>query len=182
MSGLTPCKIMKYLLIFMFIGYSSIAQDQVQTNAPMTRETITNLVLAIWQQPHSEGEYAAKESSIKQAAHIHNPDSQIIAALLDNLSYVAKQSEDGHVPVFSMNAPKYSRWPANDALVKIGEPVIPALLERLKIINDEKKLRGYMFLLEQIAGKKRCSELMKRTISDLSEQQDRLKKCLALLQ
>jgi len=142
-------------------------------------ETISKLVLAIRQQPHSDKDYEARVAAIKRAAEIQNPDSQIVEALLDNISCYAKR-----VPLNPMSAPKFGFLPAHDALVTIGKPVIiPALLEKLKAVDDGNLRVQYAFLLQEIVGKTRSSELLKKDIetAKLSEQKTRLRKSLELL-
>lgn len=70
---------------------------------------------------------------MKGAGESHNANPQVIEALLDNIIYVSPRFSG----VNPMSAPKYAVKPAFDALVSIGEPVIPYLLERIKRGDDE---------------------------------------------
>jgi hypothetical protein len=170
-----------FFLFFIF-SLSVIAQGQITTSASLKKEDVANLILAINQQPHSAQEFENKEAAIKIAADIENPDTRIIEALIDNVSYIAK-SAHGPVPFDPMNSPKYSFMPAYDALKTIGKPIIPDLLKKMKLCDDKILMAKYISLLIEIAGKDQGAVLINKAMAALPDgsQKEHLKNSLEFL-
>ena len=167
---------MKQRILLTLMCYLAMAAfSEIQKDTPLTSEATSNLVLAIMQQPHTERENARKVASIKRASFIQNPDSKIIEALIDNYSFTPWDPFWGS----PMRAPKFAFLPARDALITIGDPVIPLLLDKLKITNDEKLRFNYTSLLKEIIGKQ-ATVLLEKTITDLADQKARLEKSLEI--
>lgn len=169
-------------LVVLGVGvWSGQTNAQSVTNPPPGKGAISNLVFMIRQQPRSDQESAAKESAIMEAAKIHTPDDRIISALIDNSSYRARSQ--GRVSINPMSAPKFSVWPARDALLTIGEPVIPVLISKLKLQDADKLRMKHTLLLKEIAGNK-SADLLRKAASESADetQKNRLKKCLAIIE
>lgn len=83
-------------------------------------------------QPVSNEDHTNKISAMKAAAREKHPDPQIVEALLDNLLYYTPG-----LHASPMHEPKFGWRPAWDAVIDIGEPVIPSILERIKHGDDE---------------------------------------------
>ena len=122
-----------------------------------------------------------KEAAMKAAASQSPPDTTVIEALLDNLSYVAQGQN--RVPVNPMSAPPFTIWPARDALLAIGRPVTPVVLTRLKSTDDQELRQKYALLLLDIE-EKRSTELIEQTLAKTTDvkQKSRLRQAENFLQ
>lgn len=165
-----------FCLLLVIGNWATNTQAQNATNMPCEHEVVSNLVLAIRQEPHADSDYKARVAAIKEAAEMQNPPPAIIEALLDNIMCFAER-----IVIDPMSAPKYGAYPARDALITIGKPITPLLLEKLKSANDEESRIQYVSLLQEIEGKEQSIELLKQAISGLSQQQSNLEKSLKMI-
>jgi hypothetical protein len=95
--------------------------------------------------PKTREEHLAKVEAIKSVARMQNPGDALVNVLLDNLHYIPRL---GQPSMFNpMEAKKYEFLPARDALLDIGDPVIPVLVKRIGLSDNEEERRVYGNLL-----------------------------------
>jgi len=85
-----------------------------------------------------------------------------IPYLIDHITFSAATAKYIYNPMRY----RYRLTPAQDALVGIGEPAIPPLLDTLKKTSDDGLEKTYIWTLYRIVGRTRVTEYLNQLIKD----------------
>ena len=123
------------LLFQVCFEIGSRAGETASPGAPLTDAKLAADIRLNSSNRFDRSELETKERAMRKAGETRNTFPAVIEALLDDIGY---RSQLGIGPTtLSDYKIKYLAWPAFDALVSIGEPVIPYVLERIKRGDDE---------------------------------------------
>lgn len=156
---------------------ANLLADGVNTN------DLPGLIKLINSQPTDAKGYDLKLEAIKKAATLPKPNAMVIYSLLENFNFTTKEAQQQQIIVNPMTAKKWTVFPARDALLDIGKPVVPVLIDKLRLLTESKERLEYTLFFIDLAGKQ-CEELMAGAISETEDntQKANLLECLRIIE